>query len=125
LSILQIDVQPNIKMKKLLHSVNIHSRFWLLSNFLQEVTRITMRWPWWWFEIINCIRKYALSTHIKFLTVRDMLAHCTENFQISVSFSSETICQAARGNAASLSPILRYQGYTKLPLLSFNSSNPN
>jgi len=38
-------MQLNIKIAKLMHSlVNIQIRFWLLSNFLQEVTEITMQW---------------------------------------------------------------------------------
>jgi len=39
LSILQIDVQFILKIEKAFAlSVNIQSRFWLLSNILQEVT---------------------------------------------------------------------------------------
>jgi len=55
-----------LKLQKLLHSVNIQSRFWLLSNFLQEVMQITMQWHSWQCDIINCSRKYRLSTHIEF-----------------------------------------------------------
>jgi len=48
LSVLQIDVQIDIKTAKAFTLfVNIQSQFWLLSNFLQEVTQITMQWHWW------------------------------------------------------------------------------
>jgi len=113
LSILQIDVQLNIKTEK------------AFALCVTQVTQISMQWPQWQCEIINSIRKYALSTHINYNSNIYVGTLHWKNSNYFVSFSCETICQAGRGNAASILPILCYQGYTKLPLLSSNSSNIN
>jgi len=46
--------------------------------------------------------------HTLILRVKDVFMHCTENFQsILLAFQVKVF---ARGNAASMSPILYYQG---------------
>jgi len=57
------------------------------------------------------------TIHTQILPVTDMLAHCTQKFRSIhfLSFLSATITK--QQEAASISPILRYQGYTKPSLL--------
>ena len=103
---LKIQIYVQLNMKKLLHCVNIQSRFCLLVIFCKKSHKSPCD---------------GLDGNAELSAVSESM-HCvgTLHWKISkyfVSFSSKTICQGARGNAASISPILCYQGYTKLSLL--------